>query len=570
MYQALYRKWRPKTFDEVVGQEHITQTLKNQVKTGRLSHAYLFIGTRGTGKTTCAKILAKAVNCETPVNGNPCGKCPACRGIEHGSVMDIVELDAASNNGVDNVRALRDEAVFSPASVKKRVYIVDEVHMLSTAAFNALLKILEEPPEHLMFILATTELNKVPATILSRCQRHSFKRLDPGVITKQLEYIAGEEHFDLEHDAAELIARLAEGGMRDALSLLDQCSGSEHITVDAVYSSMGLAGKRSVSQLLGHISDHDTAASLTLFRTMWQDGRDPATILGELSGLMRDVLMTIVAPKGGAELLSGGYDGQTLAGFAGRLTSAELIAQMEEIQSALSCMKTAGNPRTAAELCLISLCEPQLLDGMDELRARVSRLEAALENGAVTVPAPEAEKKRPVKKAEPQPDIALPEAPPVPPAAAYDAPPWDDEPQREDEPPHDDDFGAPAPDCGADEVFTDSSSADEPAPVDGGWREIVKRAEPLLPPGLRIYIGDSAAISGVLEADSLRIYAAPGIVYSQFSAQNIVLTLRQAAGDALGRPINVTVSERRGDTDAVKRDIEELKKFKEVHFTGGN
>ena len=226
MYQALYRKWRPKTFDEVVGQEHITETLKNQIITGRLSHAYLFIGTRGTGKTTCAKILAKALNCQHPENGNPCCKCPACLGIEDGSILDVVEIDAASNNGVDNVRQLREEAVFSPVSVKKRVYIIDEVHMLSTAAFNALLKILEEPPEHLTFILATTELNKVPATILSRCQRHSFKRLDSEVITNHLEHVASCEGLKLEHDAAELIAGLAEGGMRDALSLLDQCSGA--------------------------------------------------------------------------------------------------------------------------------------------------------------------------------------------------------------------------------------------------------------------------------------------------------------------------------------------------------
>ena len=190
MYQALYRKWRPQTFDDVVGQKHITETLKNQVKTGRLSHAYIFIGTRGTGKTTCARILARAVNCENPVDGNPCGKCAACRGIAEGSVMDVVELDAASNNGVDNVRALREEAVFSPTEVKKRVYIIDEVHMLSTSAFNALLKILEEPPAHLMFILATTELQKVPATILSRCQRHSFRRIDTPEIARYLEYLS--------------------------------------------------------------------------------------------------------------------------------------------------------------------------------------------------------------------------------------------------------------------------------------------------------------------------------------------------------------------------------------------
>ena len=214
MYQALYRKWRPRTFDDVVGQAHITETLKRQVATGRLSHAYLFTGTRGTGKTTCAKILARAVNCEHPVDGNPCNACPSCLGIESGSILDVLELDAASNNGVDQVRALRDEAVYTPAAVRKRVYIVDEVHMLSTAAFNALLKILEEPPEHLMFILATTELHKVPATILSRCQRFSFKRITPQDIAARLLYVAGQEQIDLTADGAELLSRLADGAHR--------------------------------------------------------------------------------------------------------------------------------------------------------------------------------------------------------------------------------------------------------------------------------------------------------------------------------------------------------------------
>ena len=312
MYQALYRKWRPQTFDEVIGQQHITETLKNQVKSGRLSHAYLFIGTRGTGKTTCARILARAVNCENPVDGNPCGVCPACRGILEGSVLDVVELDAASNNSVDNVRALREEAVFSPATVKKRVYIIDEVHMLSTSAFNALLKILEEPPEHLMFILATTELQKVPATILSRCQRHSFKRIEAPTIAAYLETIAQREGFTLTKDAAELIARLAEGGVRDALSLLDQCSASEKIDLDAVYGAMGLAGNRRTASLLDRILTHDTEKALREFNAMWMDGKDPAVLLTELTGLLRDTLMMKVAPKGGASLISGGYDSATL------------------------------------------------------------------------------------------------------------------------------------------------------------------------------------------------------------------------------------------------------------------
>ena len=226
MYQALYRKYRPQTFDDVAGQQGVTQTLKNQIVSGRLSHAYLFTGTRGTGKTSCAKILAKAVNCENPIDGNPCNCCPACRSIDSGACMDVLEIDAASNNGVDNVRALRDDAIYTPSEVKMRVYIIDEVHMLSISAFNALLKIIEEPPEHLLFILATTELHKVPATILSRCQRFSFRRLLPEDIVDRLNYIAYQEHIELEADGAAFLARLADGGMRDAVSLLDQCASA--------------------------------------------------------------------------------------------------------------------------------------------------------------------------------------------------------------------------------------------------------------------------------------------------------------------------------------------------------
>ena len=265
MYQALYRKWRPKTFSDVIGQSHITETLQKQVAEGRTSHAYLFTGTRGTGKTTCAKILAKAVNCEHPVNGDPCNRCASCLGIENGSFLDVLELDAASNNGVDQVRALRDEAIYSPANVKKRVYIVDEVHMLSTAAFNALLKILEEPPEHLMFILATTELHKVPATILSRCQRFSFKRITPQDVAKRLAYVAGQEGIDLTADGAELLSRLADGALRDGLSLLDQCAAAGG-TIDAaaVLEVLGLAGNLQTAKLMEHIKGRDAQSALLL------------------------------------------------------------------------------------------------------------------------------------------------------------------------------------------------------------------------------------------------------------------------------------------------------------------
>ena len=436
MYQALYRKYRPKTFDDVVGQEHITETLKKQVETGRLSHAYLFIGTRGTGKTTCAKILAKAVNCEHPVNGNPCNQCAACRGIDDGSVLDVVELDAASNNGVDNVRALRDEAVFSPASVRKRVYIVDEVHMLSNSAFNALLKILEEPPEHLMFILATTELHKVPATILSRCQRHSFKRIPVDTITARLNFVAQQEHLNLQPDAAALLARMADGGMRDALTLLDQCCGSECISTDAVISAIGLAGNLRTAQLLRSVAAGDTAGALEQFRALWQDGKDPSALLDELSMLQRDLLMQAVAPRGGRELLSGAYDPVTLDELSGAFSSAQLLANLQSIQQTLGAMASQPNPRIAAELCLIRLCRPELCDDVPTLCARMDKLEQTVYSGAI--PAPRAS--APASKAKPEPkpvfDDVPPWEPPAPPVSAPkakpepkpvfdDVPPWE-------------------------------------------------------------------------------------------------------------------------------------------------
>ncbi len=254
-YQALYRKYRPRTFDDVIGQDNITRILKNQIASGHTSHAYLFTGTRGTGKTTCAKILARALNCEDPRGGEPCGECFACKGIESGSILDVVELDAASNNGVDNVRALRDEAIYSPAAVRKRVYIIDEVHMLSTSAFNALLKIMEEPPEHLVFILATTELHKVPATVLSRCQRYAFKRISAESIAKRLIYVAGREGMTLTPDAAALIARVSDGALRDALSLLDQCATGSIVDKERVRAAIGLAGNIRTEKLLGMILD---------------------------------------------------------------------------------------------------------------------------------------------------------------------------------------------------------------------------------------------------------------------------------------------------------------------------
>jgi len=361
MYQALYRKWRPKTFADVVGQEHITETLQRQVAEGRLSHAYLFTGTRGTGKTTCAKILARAVNCEHPENGNPCNRCPSCLGIESGRLLDVVELDAASNNGVDSVRALRDEAIYSPAQVKKRVYIVDEVHMLSTPAFNALLKILEEPPEHLMFILATTELHKVPATILSRCQRFSFRRIQPKDIVGRLNYIAGQENIDLKEDGAALLARLSDGALRDALSLLDQCAAAGGaIDANAVLDAVGLAGNVQTAQLMSLILTRDARGALELLGKLYDGGKDVGAVLGELSTLSRELLISATAGEGGESLLSGAYDAATLRNLRAQGTSARFIQLCTILQETAAQLQFSVNRRTDAELCILKLCDETL------------------------------------------------------------------------------------------------------------------------------------------------------------------------------------------------------------------
>ncbi len=354
MYQALYRKWRPKTFDEVDGQEHITDILKKQVLLNRLSHAYLFTGTRGTGKTTCAKLLARAVNCENPVGGNPCGKCGACIGIENGSILDVTEMDAASNNGVENVRALREEAVYSPVAVKRRVYIIDEVHMLSNSAFNALLKILEEPPEHLIFILATTELHKVPPTILSRCQRYSFRRITPEVICNRISKVASAENMELTPDAAMLLSRLADGSFRDALSLLDQCAG-EVIDRARVISAIGIAENDEICEMLSSVLRGDAIDAVSRLNLMYQGGKDVASVLGQLASLHRDILLLKIAPKNGSGLMSGSFSDALLRELSGQADSGRLLAGLNEIQETSARMSKSSDRKLAAELCLLKL-----------------------------------------------------------------------------------------------------------------------------------------------------------------------------------------------------------------------
>ena len=402
MYQALYRKWRPRSFADVVGQDHITSTLRREVADDHVSHAYLFTGTRGTGKTTCAKILAKAVNCEHPVNGDPCNCCKSCIGIDNGSFTDVLELDAASNNGVDQVRALRDEAIYSPANVRKRVYIVDEVHMLSTAAFNALLKILEEPPAHLIFILATTELQKVPATILSRCQRFSFKRITAADIEKRLLYIAKEEGIALTDDAAALLAGMSDGALRDALSLLDQCASAERsVNTERILSVLGLAGRAETEQLMRAVLSGDAEEALLQFDRLYANGKDVNAVLGELTTLTRDLIIRATVPKGGEALYTGGYDVKILDSLLTDVSPRRLMYIASALQEFSYHTLRGGNRRLEAELCLLTVTEESLSRDTGALLARMDRLEALVREGGAAPVKKSTVSAAPVKSAPP-------------------------------------------------------------------------------------------------------------------------------------------------------------------------
>lgn len=388
MYQALYRKWRPQAFSDVVGQNAICETIKTQIENGRLGHAYLFAGSRGTGKTTCAKILAKAINCEHPINGDPCNQCDTCRGITSGEILDVVEIDAASNNGVDGVRELRDEAIYSPANAKKRVYIIDEVHMFSNSAFNALLKILEEPPAHVLFILATTELHKVPATILSRCQRFTFKRIDANDIKERLSYIAEKENISADDSALEFIARLSDGGMRDALSIFEQCAayGKAQVTVETVEQVVGLAGSSAMTALVDAICEMDSGRAIEILSELYNGGRDLISVLGELSAYLRDLLVRKVAGEASVNRMNLSLDTATLEKHSQKFDNNRLISALSTISDTLAQIGASANKRIDAEICIIRLCTGAGKNDESALLQRIEALERAIENGAVTQP----------------------------------------------------------------------------------------------------------------------------------------------------------------------------------------
>ena len=533
MYQALYRKWRPRTFSEVVGQAHITDTLQRQVAEGRVGHAYLFTGTRGTGKTTCARILAKAVNCEHPVDGAPCCECDACRGIDSGTLLDVTELDAASNNGVDQVRALREEAVYTPSVLKKRVYIIDEVHMLSIAAFNALLKILEEPPEHLLFILATTELHKVPATILSRCQRFSFKRLLPRDIQQQLLHIAAEEHIDLSPDGAELLARMANGAMRDALSLLDQCRAVEGaIDNAAVLEVLGLAGAVQTVQLMRCVLDRRTGDALALFDQLYRGGKDVAALLSELSDLARDMTILRAAPDGGSALLTGLYDRKTLSELAGDQPMTRFLYLTDTLQQCCAALPDSIRPRTDAELCLLKLCDETLSGDLTALCQRV----AALEKGGVPQAAPAARKtSRPAPEPRPAPVRELPietrydEAPPPPEEygeRVFDIP---------------EEISAPAPvrqptrrDAAAQPAAVESAGGDTSV-----WLRLIDQYKGRLSVKDRVFLNMA---SGVVADGCLTVLCQNDFVKASLDSEAVLSVLRDVTARELGTPIRVQLA----------------------------
>ena len=385
MYRVLYRKWRPQTFEEVYGQPHITATLKNELVSGRVAHAYLFTGSRGTGKTTCAKILSKAVNCLSPHDGDPCNECEICRGIDNGSVLDVIEIDAASNNGVDNIRDLRDEANFTPVKAKYRVYIIDEVHMLSTGAFNALLKILEEPPEHVIFILATTEVHKLPATILSRCQRFDFKRITPEDICARLQYVAEHENITLDEDAAALIAKVADGALRDALSLLDRCCAvDEHITSEVVTKSAGLAGRDYLMRLSECIIKKDCDSALGIINELHMNSCDMERLCSEFMFHLRDLMIVKTVKNADSILIATDDELKSLKALAEKLPLEELLYDLNIIEDTFSQIKRSSNKRIPLEMAFVKLCSESLDTENDALLRRISALEAKLASGSFT------------------------------------------------------------------------------------------------------------------------------------------------------------------------------------------
>ena len=514
MYQALYRKYRPRSFSDVTGQKHITETLRGQMISGKLSHAYLFVGTRGTGKTTCAKILSRAVNCLNITDGEPCGECASCVGIESGAILDVLEIDAASNNGVENVRALREEAIYSPAAVAKRVYIIDEVHMLTGAAFNALLKILEEPPQHLVFILATTELHKVPATILSRCQRFSFKRLSPASIAERLGFVAEKEGLNLTEDAAERLAVLADGSMRDALSLLDQCASDTSVDLQRVVETIGLAGRHELLLLAKTVAEVSIEAALASLDKLYCDGRDIISLLGDLSLLFRDALVYSISPS--SPLLRGGFSNFELSELSSKMHPQRLLGCLETIRETMYAVSRGGSIRLTAEVCIIKLCaesisqytvhdpQPVMQNEIDDIQVTEKFADADVQSLADTSP----------------------------------------------------DYGA--------ESSGDVTTTVSTVPSDGFWQDILDLLKNDVP--IHTVLNDKTQVQAELQDGILIIHAGSPFTVNTIESDMFSQSLKKAACKALGREVAVRVGISAAAEKARIGKLEGLKTFDIVSF----
>ena len=547
MHQALYRKWRPPNFDEVSGQDHITSILKYQCATGKFSHAYLFCGSRGTGKTSCAKILAKAVNCLQPTDSGPCGVCAACRSIDAGSATDVLEMDAASNNGVDDIRDIRDEVIYTPSELKYRVYIIDEVHMLSTSAFNALLKTLEEPPEHVVFILATTELQKLPATIISRCQRFDFRRISTDDLCARLHRIAREEEIDLSEEAARLIARQAQGGMRDAVSLLELCAGARlPITPELVTRTIGTTGREGTARVVKAIAEKNFDLLFEVVDDMVSASRDPAVFWQELIGYYRDMLVTKTVKDPSKYLDLTDSEREVLVALAARFTKETMLFHIGLLEDALFAMqKSYAVKRTVAEITLVRLCDPALDTSTESILTRLSRIEEQLVTGMVVqASAVPISDPIPVQSAVPVDEPPMPE-PPMdlwePPVGAYEPM---QSPQRRDVP-----VSAPAPKPTAAPAASKPAAAPKAVPATPAtaakrvlrplkvWTEAVDRVRATSPMAAsflvsaKAYTAEDGRVIIKLESDFIR---------TMVSREGAPEALRAALSVCLGRKLEVS------------------------------
>lgn len=543
MYQALYRKYRPKSFSDVYGQDHVISTLKNEISENRISHAYLFTGSRGTGKTTCAKILAKAVNCEHPDDGEPCNECEVCRGLDSGAIYDVVEIDAASNNGVDNIRDLREEANYTPSRGKYRVYIIDEVHMLSTGAFNALLKTLEEPPSHVIFILATTEVHKLPATILSRCQRFDFKRIQPETMAIRLKQVAELEGMTLDDEAAVLIARIADGALRDGLSILDQCAGrSKFVNAQLVSEVAGLAGREILLQLTECIANKNSSSAIDALSTLYQNSYDMERLCVEMINFFRNFLMVKTVKKSRELIICTDDEYNSITEKAQGFTLENIIYALDLFQDTLTKIKTGVNSRIEMEMTFIKLCEPKLEQSNDAMLDRIAALENIVKRG---VPA---QKTEPVTAA---PKPVVDEKPVTPPPA--------EEKQPESETASQPEYSQPAAVTASETV----TAAEEPASaheteqqVNNSPTEFDRWAD-----FMDILYKSNIALFGVLNGSSASIVGehfvidSPNPTIKEFiKIPTHSKAIKQAVFELTGRNLKLAVARKKENTDK-KRDL---------------